>query len=245
MTPVLLEQNRLCSTSGQLGRNLSIHPAVGGLGVFDEPITAFNAIPQGYAIEEFHEEGILFEGSTVPLEHTMSMMPFVGPRLVELADQFDHLAPFGFLVEDTSRGRVRGVGGRPLITYVLNDRDLARMKRGIAILCRVFFAAGARGVLAPVHGFDEMSGEADVQRLEQTRIRASDLALTAYHPLGTARMGRDGANSVVGPDHQAHDMPALYIIDGAAVPSSIGVNPQVTIMAMATRAAAILAGRLG
>jgi choline dehydrogenase-like flavoprotein len=57
-------------------------------------------------------------------------------------------------------------------------------------------------------------------------------------------MGKDPGKSVVGPDHQAHDVPGLYIADGASVPSSLGVNPQVTIMAMATRAAEKIAAAL-
>ena len=64
------------------------------------------------------------------------------------------------------------------------------------------------------------------------------------YPLGTARMGADAASSVVGPDHQVHDTPGLYVVDGAAVPSSLGVNPQVTIMALATRAAEKIAAAL-
>jgi choline dehydrogenase-like flavoprotein len=244
MTPVLLQENGLCGGSGQLGRNLSIHPAAGGLGVFDEEIQSYNAIPQGYAIEEFHEEGLLFEGAATPLELAMAIVPFIGPKLVELAESFDKVAPFGFMVEDTSRGRVRSVGGRPVITYLLNDRDVARLKRGVEILARVFFAAGARLVHPPVHGFDALSGEADLARLRRASIRASDLELSAYHPLGTARMGADPRRSVVGPDHQAHEVPGLYVVDGASVPSSLGVNPQLTIMAMATRAAEMLARRL-
>jgi choline dehydrogenase-like flavoprotein len=244
LTPILLERNGLGLSSGELGGNLSIHPAVGALAEFDEAITGWNGIPQAYAIEEFHDEGILFEGATLPLEYTISMMPQLGRRLTELAEGFDRVASFGFMVEDTSRGRVRLVGGRPVITYVLNDQDVARLKRGIDILARVFFAGGARSVLPPVHGFDEIRGEADLDRFRRTRIRAADLELSAYHPLGTCRMGRDPARSVVGPDHQLHDCANLYVVDGSAVPSSLGVNPQVTIMTLATRAAELLAARL-
>ncbi|HUH06099.1 MAG TPA: GMC family oxidoreductase [Kofleriaceae bacterium] len=243
-TPTFLQRQGLANGSGELGKNLSIHPATGGAGLFDEDISGFNAIPQGYAIEEFHDEGLLFEGATTPLDITMAASPFLGPRLIEVAERYDRMATFGFMVEDSSRGRVRWIGGRQVITYVMNDRDVARLKRGHEILARVFFAAGATRVYPMINGFEELRGEDDLERLRRARLRARDFDVTAYHPLGTARMGIDPARSVVGPDHRVHDVPGLYIVDGSAVPSSIGVNPQVTIMAMATRAAELLSNRL-
>lgn len=243
-TPVLLAKNGLCNGSGQLGRNLSIHPASAGIGIFDETIAGYNAIPQGYAIEEFHEQGLLFEGGSAPMEMMMAAVPFIGKPLIELAESWDRAAMFGFMLEDTSRGRIRVVRGRPVITYMLNDEDLSRIKRGIEILGRVFLAAGARRYYPPVHGFDYLSSEADLNRFRQSRISARDLELSAYHPLGTARMGRDPTTSVVDTSHQSHDVANLYIVDGSSVPTSLAVNPQVTIMAMATRAAERIDERL-
>ncbi len=244
VTPILLMRNRLAGRSGQLGANLSIHPACGVFAEMNERVAAWQGVPQGYAIEEFADQGLMFEGVATPLELTAALMPQVGPRLIELAEGYDRIASFGFMVADTSRGRVRRVRGRTVVTYNLNDADLARIKRGIDILARVYFAAGARVVLPPVHGFDELRGEADLARLRDARIAARDLSLSAYHPLGTARMGPDPRSSVVDADHQVHDTPGLYVIDGASVPSSLGVNPQLTIMALATRAADRLAARL-
>jgi choline dehydrogenase-like flavoprotein len=62
----------------------------------------------------------------------------------------------------------------------------------------------------------------------------------SYHPLGTIQMGKDPKTSVVGLDHQSHDVRGLYVVDGSTVPGPPGVNPQVTIMAMATRAASLI-----
>jgi choline dehydrogenase-like flavoprotein len=244
-TPVLLDGSGLGRGSGQLGKNLSIHPATATMAWFDETIQGYNSIPQGYAIEEFHDEGLLFEGSTAPIDFGAGTLPLVGPRFTDLVERFDRLAMFGFMIEDTSRGRVWNRNGKPLITYVMNDADVAKMKRGQEILARVFFAAGARTVMPLVHGFDELRGEADLARFRRAHLRARDLDVTAYHPLGTARMGVDPRTSVVGPDHAVHDCPDLYVVDGSAVPSSLAVNPQVTIMALATRAADRIADRLG
>jgi choline dehydrogenase-like flavoprotein len=244
MTPLLLARQGLGGTSGQLGKNLSIHPACGALAEFDEQILPWKGIPQGYGIEELHDEGILYEGASVPLEMTVSFSHLIGPDLVRLAESFDHVASFGFLVEDTSRGSVGEVLGQPLIRYWLQERDVAHIKRGLDVLARVFFAAGARAVHLPVAGFDVLRSEADLADLRRAKLHAWDLDLSAYHPLGTARMGRDAASSVIGADHEMHDCRGLYVVDGAAVPTSLGVNPQITIMALATRAAEKIAAAL-
>ena len=47
----------------------------------------------------------------------------------------------------------------------------------------------------------------------------------------------------VDPYYESHDVPGLYVVDGSVVPSSIAVNPQLTIMALATRAGEVLADR--
>ncbi|MEJ7602378.1 MAG: GMC family oxidoreductase [Kofleriaceae bacterium] len=244
MTPILLEAQRLGASSGQLGKNLSIHPAAGSLAEFDEQIMSWSGIPQGYSIEDLHEEGILYEGCSVPLEMTMGMTQMIGPELVRLAEGFDHVASFGFMVEDTSRGSVRSVLGQPMIRYWLTEQDVSHIKRGVDVLAQVFFAAGARRVHTGINGFDVLSSPDDLVALRRATIRPWDFDLSAYHPLGTARMGSDPASSVVGADHQVHDTPGLYVVDGAAVPSAIGVNPQITIMALATRAAEQIATAL-
>jgi choline dehydrogenase-like flavoprotein len=245
MTPLVLGAQGLGGRSGQLGRNLSIHPACGAIAEFDEEIQPWNGIPQGYSIEELHDEGILYEGAMVPLEMTMSMTQMIGPDLIRLAESFDHVASFGFLVEDTSRGRVSAVMGQPVIQYWLADKDVAHIKRGLDVLAQVFFAAGARAIHTPIAGHEILRSPDDLVALRRAKVRPWDLDLSAYHPLGTARMGVDPAHSVVGPDHQVHDTAGLYVVDGAAVPTSLGVNPQVTIMALATRAAEKIAAALG
>lgn len=244
LTPLLLGAQGLGSSSGQLGKNLSIHPASGAIAEFDEAINPWNGIPQGYSIEDLHDEGILYEGTSLPLEFTMTMTPMIGRDLIGLAERFDRVSSFGFMIEDSGRGSVHSVAGQMAIRYWLTEQDVAHIKRGLDVLAQIYFAAGARRVMMPVAGFDVLSSQADLARFRRSTIRAWDLDVSAYHPLGTARMGRDPASSVVDQNHQVHDTPGLYVVDGAAVPTAIGVNPQVTIMAMATRAAERIAAAL-
>ena len=130
-TPLLLLQNKLCNRWDQVGRHLSIHPASGMNGVFDQRIEGWRGIPQGYSIDEFKDEGLLFEGAFVPFEMASMSMPIIGRPFIDAMEAFGRMAIFGFMISDTSRGRVyNGPKGRPLITYSMNDQDLALLQRG-------------------------------------------------------------------------------------------------------------------
>lgn len=245
LTPIFLMNSGLFRGASQLGRNLSIHPAVAVGAIFEETIEGYNAIPQGYAIEEFHDEGLLFEGAFVPPDLGAGTLQFFGHTFTDTMEAYDRLAIFGFMLEDASRGRVRrGPSGHPLITYWMDDSDVARVKRGIEILSRVYFAAGAERILPLVHGFDEFRDLRDVERFRGARVRARDFDFSAYHPLGTARLSGDPERGVCNPHHETWAVPGLYVVDGAAVPTSVAVNPQMTIMALATRAAQHIAERV-
>ena len=249
MTPVLLQSDpvvrQALGRSGALGSNLTIHPAAAALAVFDQPLHSCQAIPQGYAIEEFHREGILFENAFLPLDLTAMSVTMLGPDFMRTMAAYDRLACFGFFIEDSTVGTVRpGPGGRPLLRYDLTEHDTARLRRGMDILAQIYFQAGASQVSCGIAGHELLRTRDDQMRLRRARLSASDFELTAYHPLGSARMGADRRSSVVDAQLQAHDLPGLYIFDGSVLPTSPAVNPQLTIMAVVSRAARSLAARL-
>ena len=65
------------------------------------------------------------------------------------------------------------------------------------------------------------------------------------HLFGAARMGPDLRTSVVGPDFETHEVERLFVADGSVVSGPLGVNPQMTIMAMALKAGETIDARLG
>jgi len=64
------------------------------------------------------------------------------------------------------------------------------------------------------------------------------------HEMGTARMGRDPKTSVLNAHNQAHDVPNLFVTDGACMTSSSCVNPSITYMALTARAADYAVGEM-
>lgn len=245
LTPLLLQRSGLCGRSGWLGKNLSIHPATKVMALFDEVIDMSRGIPQSYAIDSYQRDGIMFEGASTPLDVTAVAIPWVGQRFMDVMARYPNVATFGLMIQDRSRGQVRrGPGGSPLVLYDMSGEDLARMQRGIELLCEVFLRAGAKRVMPMIAGCEELEDDDGLERLRRMRLSPGDFEVTAYHPLGTCRMGTDPARSCVGPDGEAHDVPGLWVADGSVVPSSLGVNPQMTIMALALRTAEALDARL-
>ena len=245
LTPLLLKRSGVGNNSGWLGKNLSVHPATKVAALFDETIDMSRGIPQSYTIDHYKRKGLMFEGGSTPLELTAAAVPWVGRKFMDVMDQYAHLAQFGFMLQDHSRGEVRaGPSDTPLLFYNMSKKDCARMQRGIEILSEVFLRAGAKRVFPFAAGAEELRDGADLERLRRTKLRPGDFEVTAFHPLGTCRMGTDPKRSCIGPDQQLHDTEALYVADGSAIPSSLGVNPQMTIMATALRTAEIIDSRL-
>jgi hypothetical protein len=247
MTPLVLREAGVCGGSPALGKNLTIHPACKTMARFDETIDMASGIPQGYAIEDLAEEGIMFEGGSVPVEIVAVSVPWVGRRLTDLLASYRNLAIFGFMIEDGARGEVRPgpMRGSPFITYNLTQDDADKMQRATAVLCNVFLAAGATRVYPMIPGMEELSTVEEIRKLSAMRLTPSAFDVTAYHPLGTCRMGTDPETSVVGPDFETHEVERLFVADGSIVPGPLGVNPQLTIMAMALQAGERIDRRLG
>ena len=240
-TPLLLRRNGIGADSGELGENLAIHPATAVRALFDETIDMHVGVPQSLYVDEFANEGIMFEGAAGPPDYLATTLPFTGERHRELMLRFRNLAQFGLMVSDLSRGSVRERAGRVEIRYDVCREDVSTFRRGIELLAQMFWAAGARRVLLPVEGAHELI-EPSEHPLEDLDLDASSFALMAFHPLGTARADASAERGVVDGDLCVHGIDGLYVSDASAVPSSLGVNPQITIMALATRLAFHLLG---
>lgn len=242
-TPVQLLENGF--SLPRIGRNLSVHPAIGLTARCEEELFGWSSIPQGYSIEALEEEGIRFEGYYLPPEVLSIQLPFVGDQLAEWMDDFPRLGQFGFMVRDENVGRVmRGFDGRPFISYRVTEKTQAALKKGSALLAELFLEAGAREVLVPLGTNPIIRTRAEARAVETQPTTYADFRLLGAHPLGSCAMAATPRNGVVDFDHRVFGTENLYVVDGSVVPTSLGVNPQVTIMSMALRAADVIARKL-
>lgn len=158
----------------------------------------------------------------------------VGDKLEEGLSQLPHLAAMVVMVSDKGKGRVRATAdGRADIQYHFDEGDVGRIKRGMAVTAEVLIAGGVKEVFTPVHGVGRHTTPGGLAAdLADRSIR--DFTLYASHPMSTCRMGLNPETSVVDPQGQAHRMPGLHIADASVFPTSLGVNPQLTTLAVST-----------
>ncbi len=243
LTPLLLRDNGI--KLPMLGKNLSVHPGMGLFARMHEDLEPWNAIPQGYAIHAHEDDGIRYEGYYLHPQIMSAMTPWVGDELTRWMDDFHQIGQFGFMIRDGGDGWVRrGPGGKPLIGYKLSDESIRKLKKGAGFLARVFLDAGASEVFAGVGPRPVMRSRADAQALVDADVSPFDFRLLGAHPLGTCRMGKSREEAVVDFDYRVFGTDNLHVVDGSVVPTSLGVNPQVTIMSFALRAGEVIGSTL-
>jgi choline dehydrogenase-like flavoprotein len=236
-TPFLLLGHRLGRPSRQLGKNFLCHPNTKVVAIYPHDVQAWKGVSQAGQIREFREEGILMAENAVPPGTVAAQIPFLGQEAFDLMKRYNAMAMTGVLVEDSHAGTVTRSFGAPMARYSINRYDHERFLRGVRHLATLHFEMGADEVLLPFSNFHVARSVDDLKRIETTQRSRSNIELFTVHMMGTCRMGSSPRSSVVNLDGQLWDLPGCYVADASLFPTAVGVNPQVTIMALATRIA--------
>jgi choline dehydrogenase-like flavoprotein len=250
-TPKLLLMSGIDS-GGKVGQNLHLHPFVFVGGIFDENIDGWKGVPQSVVVDEFLNQDrqglkgyLIMPGFAHPMLFA-SLTPSFGiehRRIMKLYSQF---AILGVLLHDSSSGRVYvSKNGESRISYALNEDDKRELMHGIKKSTEILFEAGAKEVVLPYVEGAYIKSKNDIRMIDHLNIIKNRTNIISVHPQSTCPMGEDKRRSVVDSFCRFHGIENLYISDGSVFPTSIGVPPQITIMALATRAAGHIAKRLG
>lgn len=228
---------------GQLGTHLRIHPAAVVAGVFDEEVAAWRGIPQAWECTEWLD---LRPGSTrrvwlIPsFAHpvgTASLTPGFGPAWLGAMRRYPRIVAIAAMVHDETAGRVYLDGDRTRIAYVPIDADREQLALGARQAARLLLAAGAREVTVPAIPPIVVRRSRDLAAITRERFTPHDAKLSAVHPMGTLRMGRDPASSVVDARGKHHQLRGLRVTDGSLFPTSLGGPPQISIYTFALKVA--------
>lgn len=235
-TPALLLRSGIQAQSKLLGENLQVHPNCKVVGLFDEEVKCWTGTHQAHQVKEFIDEGIIFASAAIGPQFVALGSPEYGRESADLMEQYNHMLVAGCLVEDTGRGRVKnGWRDQATMLYNINERDFYLLKRGVALICKAVFEAGAKKAMLPFAGLPVLHSAGEIPKIFDLPIAPTDTEIVTVHIMGTAQMGANPQRSVVDNWGQMHDVKNLYVSDASLFPSPIGVNPQITIMTLAVR----------
>jgi choline dehydrogenase-like flavoprotein len=128
---------------------------------------------------------------------------------------------------------------------------IARISGGFIGAARILGAAGARQIFSPHAkwcGYEPgRIGSLDTftQAMDSAGWDSGRLALFSFHIQGTARLGDSPKSSVTNPDGEVWETRNLYALDNSCFPFASGVNPMISIEAIAHQNAASLRGADG
>jgi choline dehydrogenase-like flavoprotein len=238
-TPLLLQKS---GVRRGVGERFQAHPGAAVVGRFRDPVGMGYGATQAYEVP-LHAHGLKLESLSLPPELLAMRLPGVGEDWQRRLHQLDYFAQWCAVARMRALGRVRhALLGGPSVRYEPLADDVGRIKRGVALLVRMMFAAGADEVYPGVARLPEVftrPEQADL--ILQPSVQRRDIHLMASHHFGTACAGADPRTSVVAPNLQCHDVARLFVMDASAFPTNLGVNPQHSIMAVVFRAAEWLA----
>lgn len=238
-TPLLFQRNKLGNSSGQVGLNFACHPSLAVFGEHDRNIYAWaGATITAHAgdIENPLHGGYLLEAGMVGPVVTSSWLDGgIGRDFVEFMQSSKRFQAAVTLIHDHNVGRVFLDGGRKRIEYDIDDRDFEALREALRGTARIYFAAGAKRVYLPTTRRTTIESASEVDSVVDSLQNGKHLyRLTSYHPQGTMRMGADPSRSVVAPDGRCHDLDNVYVPDASLFPSSLLVNPQLTVYGVAS-----------
>ncbi|KAA1422968.1 FAD-binding protein [Mumia zhuanghuii] len=253
-TPALLRRSGL--TNPNIGRHLRMHPATAVWGEFEDEVRPWEGGIQTRYSNELADldgsgYGVIYETAATNPALGVAFMAWRGAdthreRMLNLA----HLSGVGVITRDQDSGEVKvGKDGEPTVHYALSARDEARLRQGVAGAARIVEAAGALSMFSGHQaGFTWKRGTESVDdfiaRCDASGYGPGRCAMAALHLMGSVRMGGSADTSAVDPDGASWEIPNLVVADASCFPTASGVNPMISIEAIAHMNATRLAARL-
>lgn len=252
-TPALLLRSGL---SEPVGRHLFLHPATAVFGHFRDEVRPWTGTLQAYFSDQFADldggYGVKFE--TIPLHP--SFLALAGPW--DGGGQFDavmrglaHTSFIGILPRDRGSGSVTITrAGVPVIDYTVSQYDRQHLRRGLAGAADVLLAAGAEELFTIQNrptGYSRTGGRplrAWLDEVDRIGYGPNQMMYFSFHQMGTCRMGTQRRDAVTNGDGEVYGVADLFVADGSLFPSASGVNPMLTIAALASCVAGRVRDRL-
>ncbi|MCF6214859.1 MAG: GMC family oxidoreductase [Emcibacter sp.] len=242
-SPVIWLKSGLPNSNGQVGKNLLCNPNPYLYGLFDEPIMLWENVPAStgtsdFRLPKFDAEGKYLEGgyllhpNQLQPEFLAATIPGSGDRHRDLMAKLTHIGGVVSWIDDELGGQVSlGDDGQLVYDYSIRGVDILKIHDALKKQAELLFAAGVKEIIVPDIAGTVLHSPEDIPLLDAIDISNGNILFGAPHPSSTLQMNDDPSIGVVGSNHEAHEVPGLFVADPSALPRGPSVDPSVTIMA--------------
>lgn len=237
----LLQRSGITSN---VGRTLSMHPTVKAVAQTAEPVTDPTDVPVTQVREFAPYMTIGGSATNLPLLGLSLLRTQYG--LDNLAEMLPRMPIYYAAIRTPARGRIRVLPGMrdPLVTYRLSGTDMSRLRQAMGRMLQVLLAADAEQVIPSMLGGQAVSSFAEIpEQVAKLGRRSADVM--TMHICSSVPMGEDRDKCAVDSFGRVFDARNVIVNDASILPEAPGINPQGTIMALATRNAEHFLAGLG
>jgi choline dehydrogenase-like flavoprotein len=231
---VLLQRSRIRPSA--VGRGLSFNMATPLTALFERDMCSYDGLQISHYLRPPDDPGYVIETWFNPPAMQSLFMPGWGERHYQNMSDYAHMACAGVVVGTQSNGNVRR-GLMSNFGFEPRREDLEKLIKGVKQLGEIFFAAGATKVMPSTLRYEEFRPDDDLRRLDHYIDHRTGISLNSAHPQGGNAICKDPSRGVVDPSFRVHGLDNVHVCDASVFPSSITVNPQWTVMALAHYAA--------
>jgi len=232
-SPLILWRSGLKTPS--LGKYFQAHPGSGVFGIYPDRVDMNDGATQGWSTMHFRDTELLkIETLSIPLELIAGRLMGSGKQLMRRIEKYPYMAMWCMAVRAETQGTVRpGLGGRPMVRYSFVKRDMERLRQGAYFVAQMHVAAGATAIVPCIDGMPYEIPADKIDTILEGPLDPRAYVAIMSHLFGGCVMGSDPKRSVCDTRGAVHGVKGLYIGDASAIPTTLGVNPQHTIMALA------------
>lgn len=231
-TPSLLLRSGVTES---VGKTLLVHPMLKVAARFPyETQAATQPIP---LLQINLENGVSIGGAHFSLGHLAMHLSENWPALAGRIVDANRMALFHVSVKGTGLGSIApaliGTGTR--LRYNLSDWDHERLCEATKVLIALLLRSGADEVYPAINGLPVIRHESEISRLSPSTVAKRALSLTTVHAFSSCPIGEHRRHTAADSFGKVWGFENLYVNDASMLPSSPGVNPQGSVMALARR----------
>jgi choline dehydrogenase-like flavoprotein len=220
-----------------VGRHLSFNMLTPVFAEFAEPQNSFDGIQMGHHVRHGRDEFIIETWFSPPVGLATAMPGWFGDHYHNMR-RAGNMVAYGVVVGTDRNASLRpAVTGDYQLRYTPTDRDMEHLSNGVRQLARVLFDAGAERVMLNTWDSGVFKPGADLDAIARAARDPRFITVASAHPQGGNAMSRRPALGVVDERFRVHGYENLYVCDASVIPSSLQVNPQLSIMGLAHYAA--------